>query len=339
MSVTRNLNDIVANLVAKNSHGPDLCLTIITTRQCNLRCKHCNVIEGLCVQEKRSLDYDSIGSFISKFGKRNIVSFITGGEVLLHPDDIPKLTHALRGSGCDHISLGTNLTVMPDKIIEFLVTLQRVQVSIDGFIDDHDANRGAGTFALTYKNVRKLVMAGANVQIVSAMDHDRFSPDSIAKIYRAMHYAGVSMKNVHIGLAGPSCGDTENGIKSIKRTSHLARLYKEPCCAYRPMRNITIDPEGKLYTNYYDAMLRREDSIGTMEDALEDILKRWIELIMTKAHWAKDEECLKCEALEYCWGLHCVGHMVYPTAPKPSSMCNKPKILEHIAKTSNALTV
>ena len=143
--------------------APEL-LTIAITNRCNLHCPHCWV-DATLKPEHEDVRLEKLGHIVREFadlGGRGVR--LSGGEPLLHPD-INESLRLIAATGLD-AHLQTNGTVLNAshidtfKRVEDLTSLT-LQVSLDGATaSTHDQIRGAGSFAETMHNIKRLINAG-----------------------------------------------------------------------------------------------------------------------------------------------------------------------------------
>lgn len=150
----------------KPSRPPSL--TIYVTEQCNLRCKHCAIVEGK--MPETLLSYDDIIRMIDDHTSRHsnpTVAFL-GGEPLLRPDAVAMIAHACQRSNA--VNLGTNGLFVDDAMAAKLAALPvNVQVSLDGADPEvHDFIRGKGTFEKTWAAIERLAKAGGAARLTIA---------------------------------------------------------------------------------------------------------------------------------------------------------------------------
>jgi radical SAM protein with 4Fe4S-binding SPASM domain len=141
---------------------PRKSLTIYLTEQCNLRCKHCGIVEGRMPEDtiQDSDVYAAIDGHVALWGVHGTVSFL-GGEPLMHREFLSFLRYACdRAAG---VSFSTNgLLVTPELAAAIAATPAQVQVSLDGASAPvHDAIRGKGTFEKAWRAIQLFVDAGA----------------------------------------------------------------------------------------------------------------------------------------------------------------------------------
>jgi MoaA/NifB/PqqE/SkfB family radical SAM enzyme len=113
------------------------------TSACNLKCKGCWAAE---YEKTDSLDYETLDDIINQGKSLGTYSYIySGGEPLIRKDDIIKLAKA--HNDCVFLAF-TNGTLIDD---EFAQQVQQVgnltfAISIEGFEEETDMRRGAGTY-------------------------------------------------------------------------------------------------------------------------------------------------------------------------------------------------
>jgi radical SAM protein with 4Fe4S-binding SPASM domain len=129
------------------------------TRECNLRCVHCAIMDGR--QGPGVLSTERIVALIDEFaaaGGRSIA--LTGGEPLLRPDAPAIIEHAARRL---HTTLATNGTLVTHRVAAAVADLGVVlQISLDGATAEvHDRIRGEGAFQQTWRGIERLQRTGA----------------------------------------------------------------------------------------------------------------------------------------------------------------------------------
>lgn len=135
-------------------------LTIYITEQCNLRCKHCSIVEGK--MPETLLTGEDIRRLIDEHTRNHqnpTVAFL-GGEPLMRPDCLDLLAYACERTTT--VNMSTNGLYVDAAMASRLASLPvNVQVSLDGADPDvHDFIRGKGTFAKTWAAIELLVAAG-----------------------------------------------------------------------------------------------------------------------------------------------------------------------------------
>jgi len=158
--------NLLRNRPLENEAGPKRVrephrLTIYITEECNLRCRHCFVVEGRMPKPK--LSTDDVRALIDEHAAMHADSLIafTGGEAMLRDDCIELMQYAHARTG--KVSLNTNGLLIEDaaKAKALVDVRASVQVSLDGADPEvHDAIRGKGTYAKTWRAVELLCEAG-----------------------------------------------------------------------------------------------------------------------------------------------------------------------------------
>jgi len=125
-------------------------LSLYLTEQCNLRCKHCFVVEGKMSDDQLGTDDVKrlIDEHTSRVGRTSVT--FSGGEVTLHPDWLFLVEHA--AARATRVVVCTNgLLLNEDEAIRLGKLPVEVQVSLDGPDPAmHDFIRGKGSFEKTW---------------------------------------------------------------------------------------------------------------------------------------------------------------------------------------------
>jgi radical SAM protein with 4Fe4S-binding SPASM domain len=222
------------------------------------------------------------------------------------------------------ITLITNLTKLPEDI-NFLKKVDRIQVSIDGLPEDHDRQRGKGTFATTYRNLRRLFKAGlGNSIIVQACLPNDYNEEKRRHFLEAIVYAGAAPERISLG--GMTTGYDDRDIPRDKLPVEYTYLSHKPCCEYQVMSNFTVTPDGNVFASYH-GVGRSSHRLGTIEDSPETIRERFRNMA-ERLVWANDPKCLECPALKRCWGMFCYQIFKYGNTPKPSDYCQQERMIE-----------
>jgi len=310
-------------------------LTLIITRHCNLRCTHCNIHEWLDTKSENFYNLKNLQDFINKMhclGKKRFKITIIGGEPLTKPERIKGILEAVKDYSCS-IDMTTNLLNLPEKY-DFLKEI-KITVSIDGIPEDHDKQRGKGTFKKTYKNLAKLISENYNISVQTAVPLEYFQKDihKLKKFYAMMSYINLNPNKINPGYAVPHTLNKDRDQKIIENIMNRMP-YMGPCCSYRYMNNFVITPDGKIYNGYYNVP-DPKFCLGSLTDDIEQIELNY-DKCLENSHFAKDENCVSCPALKLCWGLYCYNNFKYDHNLKPSSLCDQPlmikKALEFEAK-------
>jgi pyruvate-formate lyase-activating enzyme len=142
-------------------------LWIYTNYDCNLRCRYC-VAKSSPNAPRRAIGLDNVRRLIDEATQLGFVcAFFTGGEPFLLPDIYEMLAYS---SARIQTTVLTNAMLLHGARLERLVAIanQRlvVQVSLDGgCAEDHDAYRGAGSWARAVEGIRRLQANGFRVRL------------------------------------------------------------------------------------------------------------------------------------------------------------------------------
>lgn len=143
-------------------------LTIYITEECNLRCRHCAIVEGKMPEPL--LKTEEIRDLIDKHCERynNPTVTFLGGEPLLRPDCLELLEYA--HTRTTEVKISTNGLLVDGKTAGRLVACgAEIQVSLDGADSEvHDYIRGKGTFDKTWSAIERIIAAGGASQLVVA---------------------------------------------------------------------------------------------------------------------------------------------------------------------------
>jgi radical SAM protein with 4Fe4S-binding SPASM domain len=141
-------------------------LELQVTSRCNLACLHCYQDEPSTVD----LPLQAAVAVAREFaGMAGLKLLISGGEPMLHPRifDLIEQTSALPIRRV----LITNGTLIDDGNAMRL-TVQEVQVSLDGWEHGHETIRGAGTFRKTMRGIESARAAGIAVSIATMVHRE-----------------------------------------------------------------------------------------------------------------------------------------------------------------------
>lgn len=151
-------------LFAKSPEPSLRYLELQITERCNLRCKHCYIGDG-AVKELSSAE---IRSTLAEFEEmQGLRVLITGGEPLLH-HDFEAINSMLPDFFLRKVLFSNGLLLSRDVLKR--LSVDEIQISIDGLEQGHDSLRGKGTFRKALGAVRNAIDAGLEVS-VSTMVH------------------------------------------------------------------------------------------------------------------------------------------------------------------------
>jgi radical SAM protein with 4Fe4S-binding SPASM domain len=314
--------------------------TILNTWECNLRCSHCCVLHLLQKKDTHKIDKSKIRPFLEQYFDKfkntpTLSVYFLGGESLIYPEevlsfiDIFKEFTESRGLRLD-IGTTTNLAfqLTPEHIRVF-EALNTIGISLDGFKEYHNKQRKSlikeeDPFDITVGNIKKLVKLGFRDKLFvqAALKKEVYSEEYAVDFTKFLLRLGVKLERTKVGSVYPTeKTKTLDPLWGHYKT-HNILLKDRPCCKYELMQNIQLNPDNILYDNYYTQV---ESVLGKLDDHIDDIFNKNIDLIMKTVPALNDENCLNCPALGYCWG-GCVNS--FSTVKyKPSELCSKEYIV------------
>ncbi|MBI2194898.1 MAG: radical SAM protein [Planctomycetes bacterium] len=151
---------------------------IVPNYDCNLRCRHCYTIEQV-MHNRYVLSREACRGLVDEAKALGAeIFYLTGGEVLQHPQILEIIEAIARDR---KLILFTNGMLVTEEKAEFLGRFQErliVQVSLEGHDEAHNARiRGKGAFAPALAGLRRLLRAGVRVGVSSTPT--RATKDSI----------------------------------------------------------------------------------------------------------------------------------------------------------------
>ena len=172
----------------REKHGCNVPWAILLdpTSACNLHCVGCWASE---YGNKSNLSYDEMNSIVTQGKEIGVFFYIfSGGEPLVRKDDIIKLCE--EHPNCAFLSF-TNGTLIDEKFADEMLRVQNFvpAISVEGFEDETDARRGAGTYqavirAMEILKDRKLpfgISCCYTSQNVDTIGSDKYFDDMIEK--------------------------------------------------------------------------------------------------------------------------------------------------------------
>jgi MoaA/NifB/PqqE/SkfB family radical SAM enzyme len=142
-------------------------LWIYTNYDCNLRCRYC-VAKSSPNAARRAIGLANVQRLIDESMRLGFVhAFFTGGEPFLLPDIYDMLSYS---SARVQTTVLTNALLLHGARLAKLVAVANdqliVQVSLDGgCAEDHDAYRGAGSWARAVDGIKRLQAEGFRVHL------------------------------------------------------------------------------------------------------------------------------------------------------------------------------
>lgn len=134
------------------------------TFKCNLRCSHCyqwsdqGFFRDWSPERQRTeLDVDLVERVLAATATNRAKLFLWGGEPLMHTkfSEVAQLLRKYPRT----VNMCTNGLLFQRKLDDLMTIGENLNllVSLDGFGDDHDELRGAGTFNRTVRNIKTIL--------------------------------------------------------------------------------------------------------------------------------------------------------------------------------------
>jgi uncharacterized protein len=192
---------------------------VYTTKHCNLSCRYCDGVgltrlaghDGSGPKDIRALAYFVERDLQSRGMERGNVVFY-GGEPLLNPQFIEEFIGVSRAGSLNYV-LHTNGTLLNKIDMDLLNKIPIIFVSIDGDAEQHDRNRGHGTYGKIMSNIRAL--------------HNRYKGETIARITLTPQ---SSLLKAVLGVAGDFdhvFWQLENSADPFESMDDYARVYAD----------------------------------------------------------------------------------------------------------------
>lgn len=324
--------------------GNHLSLNIVPTWECSLRCGHCCVLYQLKKEDLDKIDptklYSFLDSYFTKFSScKSLTIGLIGGESLLYPKEVLELMNVCSQIkdkfGLKYkIKTTTNLAYdLELEHVKIFDQLEVISISVDGLEPEHNFQRRAykqkdiNPFWTTINNIKRLIDLGFRdkLRVQAALRDELIKEDYIIKFKQYMTEVGILLEHISIG-----------SIAETKQNSHVSESWKahkknsvvlnsRPCCKYRYMSKMQLNPDGVIYDNFYTTDNAR---LGTLDDSIEMLAEKNLELIFKHMPALKDKNCLSCPVLGYCWGGCVIEHITIKD--RPSSICSRNKLIPHV---------
>jgi len=322
-----------------------LVLTLIVTRQCNLRCIYCyeehedkpmteEVYHGLlnfikiALQSKR---YSSVA--ISLFGGepfveyKNVVNFLEKAKVICEENNSSL-----------HVSATTNGALLFPERFEALASLncKYYQITIDGFADTHDKYRastdGKGSWNRIIENLKYMATTDHNFKVTIRTNFNKEVFARAKEFYEfikntfddrfSVYFEGIKKlggENDHelnILESEDVSNSTVNMAKVIKNLNikndvvdMMTRPFSRVCYATKH-NNFIIDYDGTILK----CTLALDDNLNQIGSITKDGFMKIDEA--KHSNWVGkktelNDECKKCKILPVCYGGICVNVRVH----------------------------
>ncbi len=326
------------------------------TERCNGRCTHCYQEQSpgeelalsrlFDILEQFSCFLDACDRDHSPEGATGHVT-ITGGEPFVREDILDLLDELARHRDRFTFALLTNGTLIDDRLARYL-SVQRplfVQVSMEGTPATHDRMRGAGSFELVARAVRRLVRQGVPTFISFTAHRGNFREfPEVARIGRRLGSTAVwTDRLIPLGHADSmqdlllSPDETREYVSLIAQAArrHWWKLWRPSrvadhralqflgrgrkayrCAAGRTL--LTLMPNGDLLP-----CRRMPIRVGNvLETPLIDLYRHSEALRALRRRERVAAGCEGCEHARTCGGgLRCLAHAVHGDAFRADPGC------------------
>lgn len=303
-------------------------LVLATTMDCNFGCPYCyeNRRKGKMSIEVQDAIIDFIYRNLDKGVKLLDITWY-GGEPLLYPDIIKNMAGRIRKIVDEHscelnMYMVTNGFLLTPELVEMIdsIGVVKVQITLDGLKDSHDARRhlmnGKGTFDKIYNNLRLFEEYPVRVDIRMNVDNQNY------KDYIGLQKKIEELDNPNIVLYPSPVEDinpdTVNEIsdfmtfdefekfaeninkESNAKAATTSVLDDRYCyCQAETENNYVIDELGNCYKCW--------DQVGRIENSCFNITKENEKKYMNIVKFLcwnpfDDPKCKECVFLPICFG-------------------------------------
>ena len=321
-------------------------IRLLPTWECNLRCKHCSVLQNLkrsdpCRIKPRDV-VDFCVAHMDRYGHKSIDISFLGGECLLEANFCLEVLSLLERENPDlsiSASLTTNFAMkLNETMVDLLSKMTSFLVSLDGDEEQHNWQRkssaGVNPYRKTIANIKRAIKLGFKdkMTVQAAVQQEVFEEGRKLDYLRELSKIGV--EKIKYGFCHPTKHNTKPDEGYLK---HLAspKITNSPCCEYRYMNFFTVNSDNTLFSEYF-LMDGGFGDLGEVDfDRIERLYRSKIENNMAVLH---DPVCMDaCPVLAYCWG-RCVAHELFFDDFKnsPSKFCGRSQLEEVVGNMANS---
>tara|TARA_Y100000590_G_scaffold323369_1_gene366459 strand:+ start:185992 stop:186870 length:879 start_codon:yes stop_codon:yes gene_type:complete len=118
---------------------------------------------------------------------------LTGGEPLVRKDIIEIIKYAKKDLGM-HVSLNTSCTDPHNQIYDVAKELDTLIISFDGMEENHDKNRGKGSFKKNIEVIKEIRKRGLKVNVTTNMCYGDHNKDDVPKLTALAKELNVKIK-------------------------------------------------------------------------------------------------------------------------------------------------
>ncbi len=295
-------------------------VSLYLTSACNLRCRNCFYNAGNGASD--TLETTDLLVFISSLVESGVSRlYFLGGEPLIHPELFSLAKHAATCNLSVHlITNGTLIdTATACRIRNYFTD---VQVSLDGLKDDHEYNRGGGTFQSTIRGIKNLIRAGANLSVSCTLSKRNI--DSVDQFVNFLHE--LKVPKLHFTKLQPAGRGSESNnqylsdadfYKTLRRIhgicrGRLASTQFLSLCNIRPFEgklkcgvasgSLEVDHRGDIYPCYQ--LMTGKYKLGNIRDVkLSEVFKTSPILDELRSMTVEnDPTCNRCSVRQLCGG-------------------------------------
>ena len=253
------------------------------TNRCNLRCSYCNIYS----MKERELPLSGILNILDQLSAASCIRInLTGGEPLLR-EDLGQIVRECRSR--DILTTVTTNGVLLKERIDMIRDANLLLVSLDGFGDANDINRGEGSSEKTIEGI--LTAKDQNIPIMISAVLSETNKDHIDEL---LAFSEAQQLPIHLQLVSdiPITSNNINGlelptedkahlIRSLidrkKRNNYIANSTKALMAALEPPRHCAagklffrISASGKLYNCWRDL---NEEGVDLLATPLSDAMR------------------------------------------------------------------
>ncbi|WP_432823047.1 radical SAM protein [Trichloromonas sp.] len=275
---------------------------------CNLRCRHCY----LGPPKPTRLDLAAAVAVSAEFADNGgLKLMLSGGEPLLYPD--LQLFIEQTAELPVRRLLITNGTLLTAKNCRWL-SVDEIQVSLDGWRDGHDLLRGEGSFELTLDGILAARHAGIPVSLATMIHQG-----NLEEFDRMQRFAEeIDAVSWGVDILCDAGNLTRNRSLKVPLEQATPLLdygfgggYHGPSEGFACGRHLlTVLPDG----NAVKCGFYRDAPLG---DARKGLIDCWLRLKHTPL---SDLECRSCSVLSQCGG-GCRFRAPHPLSPDPAMCC------------------
>jgi radical SAM protein with 4Fe4S-binding SPASM domain len=331
---------------------------VATTWECSLRCTHCSVLEKLKRKDDAEIDEEKFREFLEAYKNRYttdkppiaMIGF-AGGEIGLRAEKSLSLLRIFKKC-FDRQSTSTCTTnlffPLTDDHLSLFSELDYFAVSVDGLEEDHNRQRKAfnfrpeNPFQKTIANLEYFaehhpeIMEKVQIQ-AAVKDEVYFDKAKRLAFYEKFLRMGIADNKISWGGLHPTKRSPDK-TEVFKRAVARPVYRSMPCCKYRYMSRFQIEPDNKVYSDYLQTQYQDSLSyLGELGDDLGVMEERFKRLILQDMPALRDDKCMTCPVLGYCWG-GCINGLTM-IGDKPSLFCNQPGLIEKVNAAADAGTL